>query len=296
VESVVGRRRRVRVWLRVLLVGSPIAVAALYLLTVRYDRGRVVDGAALRGAGLTRTRLTGTVEGVLDVVSVASVLGACAVIVLVALVRGRRLVGVAALALVLGANMTSQVLKRWVLERPDLGLPETTPATLNSMPSGHATVAFSVGLALALVLPPALRPPAVLATVGYATVVGVATLSAGWHRPSDAVAAFLVVEAWAAAAGLYLLTRSRPTEVVPRDAHRRTWRRLGLLTAYLAAFAVLVAGVLALTEISLVGTAGQVLAYFASAAAIGAAAAGLAAALLLVLHDLVPGAAEPAPA
>lgn len=290
------RRRRVRLWLRALLVGSPVALLALYVLTVRYDRGRVVDGAALRGAGLTRTRVTETVESVLDVVSLASVLAVCVVIVLVALVRGRRSVGVAALALVIGSNVTSQVLKRWVLERPDLGLAETTPATLNSMPSGHATVAFSVGLALALVLPRALRPTAVLATVGYGTVVGVTTLSAGWHRPSDAVAAFLVVEAWAAGVGLVLLSRSRPTLVEPQDAHRRTWRRLGVLTAYLAAFTLLVSGVLALTDLSLVGSAGQVLAYFASAAAMGAAAAGLAAALLLVLHDVLPGVSEPAPA
>src|SRR5262249_47992480 len=75
----------------------------------------------------------------------------------------------------------------------------------NSLPSGHATVAASVAVALVLVLPPRARGIGALIGAGYAAFVGVATMSAGWHRPSDSIAAFLIVGLWAAVAGLALL-------------------------------------------------------------------------------------------
>lgn len=66
----------------------------------------------------------------------------------------------------------------------------------NSLPSGHTTVAASVAAAALIVAPRSARP--VVALIGglYAATMGVATMSLGWHRPSDAVAAFAVVAAW----------------------------------------------------------------------------------------------------
>src|SRR5690606_39114784 len=86
----------------------------------------------------------------------------------------------------------------------------------NSLPSGHATAAAAFAIGLTLVLPPRARGPVSLVGATYAAVVGVATLSSGWHRPSDVVAAYLVVGGWAAAAGLVLVLTQHPTAVVVR--------------------------------------------------------------------------------
>jgi len=83
-----------------------------------------------------------------------------------------------------------------LLTRPDLGLREITPATHNSLPSGHTTAVSSVVVAL-LVVTPARGRPLVAVTGGAAAVVtALATMSAGWHRAGDSIAAFRVVGAW----------------------------------------------------------------------------------------------------
>lgn len=98
--------------------------------------------------------------------------------------------------LVLGANVTTQVLKRYALPRPDL-LPADLREGGPSFPSGHSTVAMSLALALILVVPRSLRTLAAVAGLVYAAGVGVAVIVAGWHRPSDAYGAYLVAFAWA---------------------------------------------------------------------------------------------------
>jgi hypothetical protein len=106
-------------------------------------------------------------------------------------VRRRIDLAVGAAVLVLGANLTVQLLKTR-LARPDL---DGFPAP-NSFPSGHAAAAASVAFALVLVLPAAIRGMVALIGATYAAVIAVATVWAEWHRPSDTIAALLVVLAW----------------------------------------------------------------------------------------------------
>ncbi|MFD0576478.1 phosphatase PAP2 family protein [Dactylosporangium darangshiense] len=79
----------------------------------------------------------------------------------------------------------------------------------NSLPSGHTTIAASVAVALVMVVPAKARGAAALIGAVFAALAGVATLSAGWHRPSDAVAALLIVGTWAAVAGLFIVLAQR---------------------------------------------------------------------------------------
>ena len=58
-----------------------------------------------------------------------------------------------------------------------------------------------MAFALVLVLPYAMRAAVALAGAAYVTVIAVATVWAHWHRPSDTVAALLVVLAWGGAGG-----------------------------------------------------------------------------------------------
>lgn len=207
-----------RLALLVLLAGlSAVACTAIYQVSVRTVRGRVLSDTSLRGALQTGSALADTVDAVLNVVSVASLLGAVALVAVVALVRLERTLGLVGVAVLVGANSSTWLLKNHLLSRPDLGLPEVAPATLNSLPSGHSTAAFSAVAALLVVLPRRWRLPAAMAGAAYATVTALATMSAGWHRAGDSVAAFLVVVVWAVlgATALLLLGAPRPAPEVP---------------------------------------------------------------------------------
>lgn len=259
------------------------ALVGVYWVAVRTVRGRVLDGRSLRGAMLTEPWTPGVVERVLDVVSVTSILAAIGVILGIALLRLRRAVGVAAIVLLLGANLTTQLLKRVVLDRPYLGLVEPAAALANSLPSGHVTAAFSVVVALVVVLPPALRAAGATAGVAFTTGVGVATMVGGWHRPSDAIAACLVVGIWAALVlGGVAVGSGSPVE--PRGT--REARLLGV-----AAVAMLVPGGLVAGVLLLSGTSGRhpvvlLAAYAAGALLTGGAAAAVLARVLSLGPDV----------
>lgn len=293
-DLIAGRRRRwTQVWLILAVAVCAGLFVLVYRLAVHTTRGRLLDGAAFRGAVVSRSRVTGYVEGVLDVVSVLVLLVAAAAIVGIALLRRQRWLAAAAVTLVVGANLTSQLLKSSVLSRPDLGLHETTPATLNSLPSGHSTVAFSVVAALVLVAPAVLRPLFAVVGVAFASVTGLATLSAGWHRPSDSVSAFLVVGGWAAAVATVLVVVTPGPDGPRPDAHRRTPRRLAVVAAYLLAFGGLLSVVIVGTSLTDDGGAAALVpAYLAGGGAIAGTASGLMAGLLAVVHQLTPVASD----
>lgn len=184
------------------VLGAAVVVGA-YLLAVLDPAGRALDDAVLgvatdlglRGEGLTVLELVGAPAVALAVVVLAGI----------AIARGRGGRAVSVVALVLGAQLVTQLLKAGLVR------PDSTEA--NSLPSGHVTLVASLGLALVLVVPRLLRPLAALAAVAVTGVAGVATMVAGWHRPSDVVAAVGVVVATAGVvslAGTLLPARWRP--------------------------------------------------------------------------------------
>lgn len=95
--------------------------------------------------------------------------------------------------LLVGANVTTQLLKV-ALSRPDLGVGHDLA---NSYPSGHVTLVTSVALALVAVA--AGRWKRVAAVIAWLAVslVSVAVMGLGWHRPSDVIAGILVAAAFA---------------------------------------------------------------------------------------------------
>ncbi len=165
----------------------------VYYISVHTVRGRVVSDASLRGALLSGASIRDRVDAILDVVSVGSLLGAVATVAVIALIRLDRVRGLAAVGVLVTANVATRVLKDHLLVRPDLGLDEVGPSTLNSLPSGHTTAAFSAVAALLIVLPSAGRVAVALLGGGFAACISLATMFAGWHRTADAMAGFLVV-------------------------------------------------------------------------------------------------------
>ena len=212
-------RHRALLALAMLSTGYVAAFWLVYYVTVRTAPGRRFGDSSLRGALLTNRAVAATVDTVLDVVSAASLFGAIALVAAIALVRLDRLAGVAAVGLALAANATTWLLKA-TLSRPDLGFDEVTPATLNSMPSGHTTAVFSAVAALMLVLPRPWRRLVALTGSAASVAVALATMSAGWHRAGDSIAAFMVVGFWSALAAAVVVALESPREIAPVSSAR----------------------------------------------------------------------------
>jgi hypothetical protein len=184
-----------------LLVGLVAAagVVATYRVFVLSSLGQTIDTQALRNAEVGHERAVEVMDRALNGTSLAGLVLVCVAAGLVGMVRRRLDLAVAAAVIVAGANLTTRLLKN-ALPRPEL---DGFPAP-NSFPSGHTTAAASVAFALILVLPHAIRSLVALIGAGYVSVIAVATVWAEWHRPSDTIAALLIVLGWGALVALVL--------------------------------------------------------------------------------------------
>ncbi len=182
---------------------SAVLLVALYVVAVRTKWGQDLDDAALDGR-TTRSVVIRATGRLLDTISITSLalLGGAATVIAVA--RGRIHLALTAAAVVVGAVVTTEILKLVVLGRPDL-LGSNDPLPTPSFPSGHATVAMSLAVAFTLVVPARARGVIALGGVAYACLIGTGTVTAGWHRPSDVMGGFLVVMMWAGIAAASLI-------------------------------------------------------------------------------------------
>lgn len=208
---------RARALTRLIAAAVFCVVALVVLQAVFLDTkdGQRLDDAALRGRVVQKPRARDASERLLRTISVGSLALIGGGIMLIAAARGRGMLAIGVGGVIVGSNVTTQLLKH-VLERPDF-VNEANVFTFNSLPSGHTTVATSLAAALVLAVPPRVRPFAANIGALYATGIASMTLAAGWHRPSDAIAAFAVVGAWAfgMAAALVAL---RGTDIVQNRA------------------------------------------------------------------------------
>ncbi|MCW2841720.1 MAG: hypothetical protein JWR55_3203 [Aeromicrobium sp.] len=185
--------------------GAGLTLVAVAWIALGTATGQQWDESAMNTVtGGRDTRLA--VLSVLGYVSIGAVVAVVVACVVVALLRGRLALAAAAIAVVAGSNVTTQLLKHSILERVDFGL-----GTANSLPSGHTTVVASA-VGAALLVAPALSRPVIALAGGFATTLtGASTIVAGWHRPSDVVAALAVSLVWTA--GVALLVGGRADRV-----------------------------------------------------------------------------------
>jgi membrane-associated phospholipid phosphatase len=166
-------------------------VAVTYRVFIRTITGQAIDTGALNGADVHHAKIVEVLSRTLNGTTGVSLVLVCLAAAATGVIRRRVDLAIAAGALVIGANLTTQLLKTHI-GRPNL---DGFPAP-NSFPSGHTTAAASVALALVLALPHAIRGMVALIGAGYVTVIAVATVWAEWHRPSDTIAGLLVALAW----------------------------------------------------------------------------------------------------
>jgi membrane-associated phospholipid phosphatase len=196
-----------------------------------------------------------------------------AALVLGALARRAPRNAIAVAVILLGSNVTTQLLK------PALALPPVVPGTdTASWPSGHATAAMALVLCLQLVVPARLRPAA--AALGGLLALGVvySVLILGHHEPSDIVGGFLVAGTWTGLVVAALRTTAPDRDPAPRTS--------ATLIAVAAAGAAVMAMLCALAVTHWDGALGYAAAhttFMAGAAVIAAGAMGMSTATALML-------------
>jgi membrane-associated phospholipid phosphatase len=276
-------------------VGCALALMAVYLVFVRTNAGQRIDEAALDGR-LASFHARHAANQLLTTISVGSLALVLVLLVAQALLRRRVALAVMAVVVVLGALTVTEVLKHVVLVRPDL-VPSSIDS--NSFPSGHTTTAFAAGIAATLAAPARWRRGVAAGALLYGMAIGIATIAAGWHRPSDVAGAMLVVTGWAAAVVL-VVALVRPDafgdgRMGERDASRSTWAPTPDIEGYmLLAAGALVAGWLATVAIVGGSRVGAIevttlnAAFVAACACVAALAALLLATLLTALRESLP--------
>lgn len=193
-------------------------IAASYYFFVRTTTGQYIDESALveaveihGPAGRATTRF-------LDLLPVISLAIAAVVVLFVTLARRRWKAAGITVAACAVANFATQVLKDWFPDRPFTGV---QTLELNSLPSGHTTLAASAAAAVFLVASPRWRPLAGFLGGTFAVAAGVSTLINQWHRPADVVAAFLVTGAVMLPAGWLVMRTGNRWNVW--GGHREHW-------------------------------------------------------------------------
>jgi len=278
-------------WLGTLWLVNVFLFAIVAWVSVLTIRGQMLDTVALYGNSFGRRTLDDALDAALSAVSAVSLGLILLVILAVALARRRVTLAIMSAAIVLGAAGTTYLLKR-VIDRPYLGVDPDRAFAGNSLPSGHATAAAAFAIGLTLVLPPRARGAASIVGATYTAIVGIATLSSGWHRPSDVVAAYLVVGGWAALAGLVLVLTQRPTAVVNRQ-ERAGWSLAGS-TAVGALLAVVGLALLVLTAgrmsepVEAMASPQLRVGYLGSVLTVAGAAYLMMAVVLFSVHRVVP--------
>lgn len=265
------RNRLWRLVFAAIFAGLAVALTRIALATVH---GQNFDAASRFALSRGKHLFRGADAVALGSISMKALVALTVAVFLVALLRRRWQLGARVFVLVAGANLSTQVLKHWVLQRPDLGVDYAGLA--NSLPSGHSTVAMSAALGIMLVAP--LRARSMAAFLGWATAsfVGVSVMLNEWHRLSDVLVAFLVAGIW----GVLLAPRER---VGRRFGHLHRVMLVGSAVAALGGI-----GILALAWVRVGATPlGEPALRGLAAGDFGWLAAGASAALIVGLSGLI---------
>ena len=200
----------------VLGLGSTAVTVAFWLATTQTLAGQRIADLILYGRTAADAALAEIANETLATVSLVFVVLAVLGLAIIALTRGGVGLATAVVLVVVGANLTTQSLKL-LLERPNL-LGDLAYATGNSFPSGHVTLASSLGLACILAVSRRVRTPVAFGAAILIAAVGASTLVAGWHRLADVEGGILISLTWAAlVTAILVLTQGW----IPR----RTWGR-----------------------------------------------------------------------
>lgn len=121
----------------------------------------------------------------------------CAIPVVIALRRGRKGLAATIPMIIVGAELSTELLKHDVPQYRSVSLIHATIISGQSTwPSGHSTAAMSLALCLVLAAAPRWRPWAALVGAAFTLAVIYSLLTLGWHFVSDVVGGLLMAGTW----------------------------------------------------------------------------------------------------
>lgn len=212
-----------RVWAWLLaalaLLAGVIVVQRLFVTT---NTGQILEFAALESASATLPDLHDTLSRMLQYLPQAVGVVAILAFIVLTVYRRRWLASLIAVGTFAGANLSTQLLKNFLFDRPMLGngVPYYTG---NSLPSGHTTFAAAAVIALFLVVAPRWRPAVAFVGALFATSVGAGTFLEAWHRPADMVAAYLVAGIWGLVGGFVIFRTGANWNILSSRTYRYPW-------------------------------------------------------------------------
>jgi hypothetical protein len=228
---------------------AALAVLVVYFIVVGTRWGQSLDERALLGRDVISDLRAAQADRFLRIVSGGTLAIATGLVAGVAFLRGRPRMALIAAASIGIAGLCTEVLKVVLLERPDL-VATSLNGGQNSYPSGHTTVGMSVCIAAMLVVPARLRVPTAIAAGGIGAAFGIAVVAAGWHRPSDAIGAYLVCLSVGALAAVAIRFWPDPAEEAPRREAFRGRAGLGATELGLVALGLALVAVFGIAALS----------------------------------------------
>ena len=196
------------------------ATIGLWLLFVLTRTGQVLEAMALEGSEIGSHYVNDHARALLSMVSMPAAVILVVTILVVGLLRRSHRRAVWAVVAVVGANLSTQILKYQILWRPDFDISQRWD-NANTLPSGHTTMAASAAVALILLSGQRWRALSAWAGALFAIAMGYSTLVCQWHRPSDVLAGILVPVTWGAvvvAAGAWNPPGAPRTEACEEDS------------------------------------------------------------------------------
>ena len=211
-------------------------------------------------------------ERALRTIDIGSIGVALLAVVGTGLARGRLGRAAASVAVVVLSVGTAELLKHGLPHLPH-GVPVGRGATF---PSGHASIAASLGLALVIAVPAVLRPSAAVIGAAYSAGIGLSVVVLGWHYPSDVVGSFLICGFWSCAI----------LGLVSGEGRRRSVNLVGLaLACVVVAGALFAAAAIASRHPGAVAEAGSSRSVVGLAALLGCLSVALFGGLMLLVAE-----------
>lgn len=178
-------------------IGCAAALALLALVVYKVDAAHRADADLMSKFAARDSGAVGSLADTLVAFGdplplLLMLLAAC----IVGFARGRPLDAAAAAVVVIGANVTTQLLKATLSHPRFQSAVGAEQLGEVPFPSGHVTAATSIAIAFAFVAPRELRGLAALAGAILVAGVGVAVMVLDWHFPSDVLGGILVAGGW----------------------------------------------------------------------------------------------------
>ena len=273
------------------MIGAAIGVvllAVVWFLAFHVELVRHADQSILQGFyGLgQRGRVRSVASWIAGLCNPKPYVYLIGIPVVVALLRRRPGSAIAVAAILLGANVTTEILKLITAAPRPLMIHASFPAVgPRSWPSGHATAAMSLALCWVLAAPTRWRPA--VATLGAAFTVAVvySFLALAWHYPTDVLGGFLVATTWtlAVVSGL-LAVQKRGASPAGRAVRPSVTSALGPSAAAVLAAVFLAVGAALARPHDVISYARGHEAFIVGAVAIGVIALALATGLMLAVR------------